>query len=89
MTLEKYDVTALLDLLQIKTSCVKTLTLDMRDILTLGGVLLYKDLSAISQLNHTLSNVKNCKKHLQQDYDRPFPRITLGFLECEPWHTSL
>ena len=32
MTLEKSDVTALLDLLQITTSCIKTLTLNMKDV---------------------------------------------------------
>ena len=56
ITLEKSDVTALLDLLQIKTSCVKTLTLDMMDITssTHGACRLLQNILALSLSLETL-----------------------------------
>ena len=56
ITLEKSDVTALLDLLQIKTSCLKTLTLDMMDITssTHGACRLLQNILALSLSLETL-----------------------------------
>ena len=56
MTLEKSDVTALLDLLQIKTSCIKTLALDMRDMTssTHGACRLLQKVLALSLSLETL-----------------------------------